>query len=532
MKTLLLALALFAAGGWQDAVLHLVGADSVEELDESELERFESLLKHPLDLNGASRSRLLSSGLLSGYQVASIEDYRYRHGDILSFTELAAVDGIGPATSEALRYFIRLEPVRRKLRPDVSGTARTVVRKDEGADTEKSYGAKLKAAYGWMEASASYRDGFAGNLSFYGKRHLGKVVVGDYSARYGQGLLMWNGFSLSGLSSVSSFARNASGVSPSNSWSPSARMRGVAADINFGAFSASASAALDGTATAGFSWLSRRWHAGASAAFADGKAGLSADWRVGLRNISLYGEAALDMVSMAPALVAGVIWAPSYGTKYAFMLRAYPSQYAGVMPGAVRSSTKVRDEVALSAGCQKKWLTLTMDALTHPSSGAFQLKALSVVTVPFEMWGVDFKPSVRVSERWRPQDARPLKTDLRFDLDASSGPWMAHYRFNVLAFRDLAWVWYLETGYKDKFSVYLRGGIFKVDNWDDRIYVYERDAPGSFNVPVCYGRGWNASLVAVWRKITVRLSSVSYPWTLPTNSSKPTRLEFRAQLGF
>ena len=33
------------------------------------------------------------------------------------------------------------------------------------------------------------------------------------------------------------------------------------------------------------------------------------------------------------------------------------------------------------------------------------------------------------------------------------------------------------------------------DNWNDRIYCYERDAPGSFNIPAYYGRGWAASLV-------------------------------------
>ena len=80
-------------------------------------------------------------------------------------------------------------------------------------------------------------------------------------------------------------------------------------------------------------------------------------------------------------------------------------------------------------------------------------------------------------------------------------------------------------------SCYLRGGIFKVDHWDDRIYVYERDAPGSFSVPARYGRGWNASAYAAWHigrrhSLWLRCETVQYPWT---EVPKPGRIEFRLQ---
>ena len=77
------------------AILYLCGAESEEELDEQEVERFSGFLSRPLEINIASRSRLLSSGLMSQYQVASLCDYRSRSGDILSVAELALVDGFG-----------------------------------------------------------------------------------------------------------------------------------------------------------------------------------------------------------------------------------------------------------------------------------------------------------------------------------------------------------------------------------------------------------------------------------------------------
>ena len=59
---------------------------------------------------------------------------------------------------------------------------------------------------------------------------------------------------------------------------------------------------------------------------------------------------------------------------------------------------------------------------------------------------------------------------------------------------------YIEGGYKtETISVYLKQGYYNVSEWDDRIYSYERDAPGSFNVPAFYGRGLWTSLVMSWK---------------------------------
>ena len=90
------------------SVLVLTGASSEEELDEQEVERFQRYLSHPLELNLSGRSRLVSSGLLSRYQIASLEDYRSRYGDVLSFAELAAVEGFGEEYVRALRPFVSL----------------------------------------------------------------------------------------------------------------------------------------------------------------------------------------------------------------------------------------------------------------------------------------------------------------------------------------------------------------------------------------------------------------------------------------
>jgi hypothetical protein len=67
--------------------------------------------------------------------------------------------------------------------------------------------------------------------------------------------------------------------------------------------------------------------------------------------------------------------------------------------------------------------------------------------------------------------------------------------------------------------------MFAVDNWDDRIYVYERDAPGSFNVPAFYGRGLWTSVYLSWKY------SRSGSLSLRGIYKKPGNAELKIQLG-
>ena len=88
------------------AILYLCGAESEEDLDEQEVEQFSDLASHPLEINLASRNRLISSGLFSQFQAASLIDYRSRNGDVLSVSELAEVEGFGEDYANALKPFV------------------------------------------------------------------------------------------------------------------------------------------------------------------------------------------------------------------------------------------------------------------------------------------------------------------------------------------------------------------------------------------------------------------------------------------
>ena len=589
MKTLLLMLALSGPLGFQQAVLALSGASCVEELSEEEMSRYQSLAAHPVDLNAAGRSRLLSTGLLTPFQVASLLDYRTRTGAILSWTELGLVDGFSPESVDALQEFCVLgldgaPPGRREdrrvrqsltLRGGTRGTG-TPFQFDSpaavgGAKYELTLGER--AAFYWSSRTTYSDPQFSvGTLSaaYYGRRTLGQLIVGNFGARFGQGLVQWSGFALSGYNSLGAFRRNGTGFSPTGSYSPA--LFGIATDWHFGPWRLSAgyslapsSAALfarsfsetvvAGQPIANLTYVGRSISAGLTAT---GEA-TSLEARLALPAWSLFGEFALryprslqsvlaPLLSSAPPAiqvwttlaVAGAIWIPAYGHRVGIVGRwlGHGKDYSGV-----------------AAGYEGPALSATADASVRPDTRVFQLKSLFQWHPTFILNSINLQPLFRAQFRWRPSDAVPLSSspsssnssarasvfpfaasglrmDLRGMLTATIGPWVFAGRYDSVFGKGFAWNWYAETGWKSEtFSVYARGGIFKVDNWDDRIYVYERDAPGSFTVPARYGRGWDAALYAAWRpaprhSLWLRLETVQYPWNL---TPKDARLELRLQ---
>lgn len=534
MKLLLLLWAFLAPGGYVPAMLALTGASCVEELSESEIERWQSLYEHPLDLNLAGRSRLLSCGLFTPYQVASILDVRSRSGDILSITELGLTDGFTPETAAALSCFVVLRSnsapgSRRSLPrspsrlPSQSLTLRGSGKTSLTGSPSLAAGLKYEICYGeraalYWSSRTTYSDTRfgLGTLSavYYGRRHLGKVVLGNFNARFGQGLAQWSGFDMSSLSSVAAFRKRGGGLSPSGSYS--AELCGVAADFNFGHWSVSGAYSFSGNEIiANVLRVGRVSSYGLTAT----RSRASLDWRIGFPNLSFFGEAALSC-NFASAAKAGLIWIPSYGRKLALLARWFDPRwsrdYSGLALGAELPHFSAIFDSGYSFARQKSQFKGTLSVFS-----ATLLGDLALCT----------------KFRFRPDDDLPNRIDTRLDWKKVFDPWMVAGRINTLWCRGFAWLWYLEGGYeREKFSAYARAGLFKVDNWDDRIYVYERDAPGSFNVPAIYGRGWNASAYLAWKpsrthSFWLRLETTNYPWNLsPKDPKLELKLQYRLRL--
>ena len=89
-------------------VLRNCGVINPEDIDEYEVERLASYLERPVRINIASASNLRSCGLFTQFQAASLLDYRERHGDLMSYSELALVDGFTEEKVQLLIPFISL----------------------------------------------------------------------------------------------------------------------------------------------------------------------------------------------------------------------------------------------------------------------------------------------------------------------------------------------------------------------------------------------------------------------------------------
>ena len=553
---------------FMSAVLHFCGAADAEELDSSEMERFYSFRRHPLQLNTASQSRLQL--LLDPWRAASLIDYRDRHGAILSWTELSAVDGFSPSLVAALRPFAALDTALPEGMKTQEALLRTSVRKDEDSSSRTAWSVKYRytdesrfqlalAAKNSYSSDGWRPEDISGALCLYGRgRHFKSLVLGDYHARFGSGLSLWSGFSIGGVSAVSSFSRRGSGVTPAWTLSPSSALRGAAASFQFGRVSVVPMVSFapeGGSAALAMGLLGRRSEQTLTivtgslpermgrASFCDRRSlGHLRMLGLELGSADIGAEFALDTRSRALASSLCFVLTPAYGRKVALQARWYPSNFTDTMSAGLRSSSRCRDEAGGSLGLLLGHFESTLDASRKISSGDVQCKSVSSVNY-FILDSL--KLSGRVSVRLRPQDEYRWRRDLRFDILKDFSRVSLHFRANYVWGRDYSQLYYAEAGDRsDAFRTYLRLSAFAVDRWDDRIYCYERDVYQYFNVPAYYGRGVSLSLtgsVAVRRqrcrhRLGWRLSCIHYTAGPLTTSKgkdirapKPDRLEARIQ---
>lgn len=520
----LFAMVAILAAGWdvemEKAVLTVSGAAEIEELSEEEMERFRSLAAHPLDINAAGRSRLASSGLFSPFQIEALIEYRDGSGDILSWTELALVNGFSAGYVEALKRFVRLESDRapgeredRRIRHEamVRGAVKAEAPGSGVASVKGSGGLKYglewgeRAEFHWATRTTyDEPEPELGTTSaaWYGRRWLGKIVAGDFAARFGQGLTAWSGFSLSSLTTIQSYRRNGTGLSPTSSFTSTEK--GIGADFVLGSWTASAAWSFStGTPYANVTRTGRSFSAGVTAT----SKAVSADFKLGLPSLSIFGEGGWNGRPMG---VAGIVWSPEYGRRY----------------GAMAKYTDRKLQAA--AGAENQYFQANFEAKVNYAKLTEQYRLRLATSHEFAPGALTLTPALRLDCKLKPQETSPWRTDIRADLDATLGKWMFHARYDAVFGKAFASAGYLEAGRRsEKTALWLRAGLFAVDNWDDRIYIYERDAPGSFNVPALYGRGITGSVVGSMHlgrhTVHLRLAATGY------FTGKPGKLEAKVQ---
>lgn len=479
------------------AALYLSGASSEEEIDQEWIQRLEGMGKVRINSNR------IRPGLLTDYQIATLADYRARQGDILSWEELMLVDGFGREAVEAMRPFLSLESRR------LPGTVDTVRTRAEALvrTTLKNVGIKAKVTGEYWRVGGAWRNP-DWTAHAEADTRIGRFVLGDFNVRYGEGLAQWSGFSMESLSTVDAFIRRASSIAPVWSYTSSSVHRGGAYEYGGQHWRASAWGTLTKVFGTHAEYLGRWGHAGTTVAWSPSEGlSVSLEGRLNLRGIDAMAEVACR--SRAVAGKASARWKAGDNGKLAVQARVIPSRFSGKKNGeyalaagyALQSGQwkSLAGKTGFGSSVPSYKLSFTLDAAMLPVGGVdprrLQIRA-------YGNWDWQIAPSwalsVRLTERYR--NYENPRTALRADIRFAHGPWLSVLRGEAVRCKSWGLLSYLEGGYKNEtLSSYLRFTAFSIPEWADRIYSYERDAPGTFSVPAYSGKGISASLVAGYK---------------------------------
>ena len=187
---------------------------------------YEQLLRQPLNLNAATRLQLEETGLLTLFQLESLFAWRERYGAVRSATEWALVEGFSPETVARLQPFFSLgDPAERQQ------AAQTYTAKFRKKWKQAGFSLTTKAQYESQSLSLSAvldndpKERFPDFISL-SARYNG-FYAGDFTARFGQGLVLWKSFSLTAFGTPSAASRRGGGLQAYHSTDESNFFRGV-----------------------------------------------------------------------------------------------------------------------------------------------------------------------------------------------------------------------------------------------------------------------------------------------------------------
>ncbi len=388
-------------------------------------------------------------------------------------------------------------------------------------------------------------------IRWNGQKWLGQVLVGDYQLRFSQGLCLWSGFSLSGFSAPDSFVRRPTGISPYGSFSQTPALRGAAAQFQWNAFRLSVAANVsnllhsgrlsltDDFLAAELNWHTRKGYLSLTGVTA-GKVSLGGHFCWG--GFDVFGEACFDAGGAKPAwaALAGTCLPLADAFKMSLSLRYYSPDFTATNTGAVRAGTQCANEAGAALGLQwKGWrkavLTASLDACLHPRSRDAARKHTAQIKsqwdgiyTPNKEWSLRGRATARfrnydrrqkydakLSASWQPAFLRwhiashpeagtsvssssggfATSSSSWDSLSSSSESQYLYLQINggIALCHCAAWgvLLHLEESLHTPWgSIYLQEGWHRAPQWDDRLYLYERNAPGTFRVPARYGQGW------------------------------------------
>jgi len=262
----------FASQQIIEDLIEEIAQNTDEELDYTTLfNDLDDLLNNPLDINSATREDLEKLHILTDFQINNLISYRYKHGDLLTIYELQMIEGFTKDIIEKIMPFIRVGSLVYsgsfpKKESFIHGKSQLFIRgqqvieeqkgfsePEDSADTRYSgsplklyfrykyeYSDKLMwgvtaekdAGEEFLKGSQKYGfDYYSCHLQVNDIGPVKKLMLGDYQAQFGQGLVLWSGMSFGKSAYVLNINKRPQGVRYYSSTDENIFMRGVATTV-------------------------------------------------------------------------------------------------------------------------------------------------------------------------------------------------------------------------------------------------------------------------------------------------------------
>jgi len=249
-------------------LIESLAPDLPEDYDLSELfESLSYLRNHPINLNKASAEDLKALVFLSPLQVSNLIQHIQSNGKLIDILELQSIESFDVLTVERMMPFVRI-PIT-----DTQQQGYKDLRKASEHQLLLRFGRVLEQQRGFTDLPGSrylgsperllgkykfsYKDQLSASLVFekdagehlfsgggirgfdfmsgnVSLNHVGvfqKIIIGDYSLQFGQGLTLWSGFGFGKGPDVTSVAKKDLGLRPYSSSNENAYFRGIATTV-------------------------------------------------------------------------------------------------------------------------------------------------------------------------------------------------------------------------------------------------------------------------------------------------------------
>lgn len=242
-------------------ILESVAENLPEDYDITELiDVLTRLKKHPINLNKTTQEELNTLVFLSPLQISNFFVYLKENGNLLDVLELQSIDGFDVKTVQSLLPFVTLNAATEYEKLTIKniikfGESDLVIRFAQNLQKQKGFTdlpgnrylgsperfqTRYRYHYGTIVSAAITLDKdagekligkpfdfYSGNIALFKLGRVKKLVVGDYTLQYGQGLTMWSGFAFGKGPDVTSVAKKDLGLRPYTSANEYSFLRGV-----------------------------------------------------------------------------------------------------------------------------------------------------------------------------------------------------------------------------------------------------------------------------------------------------------------